>query len=82
MPDNCRWATKHQQAANRRDNNEIVGVSYDITKKRYRSNLKVNNIIVLDKIHSTLSEAIEYRKNFELKYGINNQNETRKANKK
>lgn len=46
-PNNCRWATAHQQAANTRVNNETVGVRSDrksgkfeayieVDKKRYR----------------------------------------------
>lgn len=67
-PSNCRWATRHQQAANRRGNGDIVGVSK--RGNRWGATLTVNKKIVLNKTFSTLEEAVAARKQAEADYGI------------
>jgi hypothetical protein len=38
---NLRWATKHEQAANTRNSNQLVGVGYNKARKYWHANLKV-----------------------------------------
>lgn len=40
-PANCRWATTHEQNANRRDNNEVCGVYFDESRNKWRADLTV-----------------------------------------
>lgn len=69
-PDNCRWATKHQQAANKCNSNKVVGVSYDKQSNKYVATLKTNGLEVLRKYFKTHNEAIRCRKNAEVEYKI------------
>jgi hypothetical protein len=64
-PDNCRWATYHQQNANKNNNNKTVGVSYRKAQKRYVARLMVNKVEVLNKTFKTYEEAIICRKEAE-----------------
>ena len=38
-PENCRWADKHTQGANRRNSRELVGIRYRSSKWEYRIDL-------------------------------------------
>ncbi len=67
-PMNCRWATDHVQASNRRKSNKDVGVCWDPSRERYRANLNVNNKLVFSKRFKTYEEAVCARKEAELKY--------------
>lgn len=69
-PDNCRWATKHQQASNKRSNNETVGVSYDKKSRMYVAALRVNRVLVLRKLFNTYHDAVICRKKAEKYYNI------------
>ena len=69
-PNNCRWATPHQQASNKRNNNKYVGISYHKKKKMYVATLKINNLLVINKGFKTYEEAIECRRNAEKEYSI------------
>lgn len=64
-PDNCRWATWHEQAANRTSNLETVGANKYADKWRAR-------LVVNGREHSVLcdtkEEAIQKRKEFETKF--------------
>lgn len=64
-PGNCRWATIHQQSGNKRNNNDVIGVSraknswcaeLSVNKKRFR------------KQFTNKSDAINYRKQLENTY--------------
>jgi hypothetical protein len=66
-PDNCRWATMHQQQANRGNNTDFVGVTYNRFDKKWYAQLQVEGKIYkksfLDK-----GSAMKYRKLLEQKY--------------
>lgn len=69
-PSNCRWATIHQQQANRADNNEIVGVSWVKRDKRWRATLMIDRVSVLSKSFIDYSDAVKARKQAEMEAGI------------
>ncbi len=64
-PKNCRWATSHQQASNKRNNNKVVGVRPN--KSKFYATLTVDGVV-----HSSPSmsfeDAVSYRKQLEQKY--------------
>ena len=64
---NCRWATWHEQHANKRKNNAVVGVSYHTRYKSWSAQLKVNGTRY-QKTFKTEQEAINYRMELEKKY--------------
>lgn len=66
--DNCRWATKHEQGANKRNNKKNIGVY--ASNLKFRAKLAVNGSIVLDQTFATEIEAINARKEAEIKYNI------------
>lgn len=68
--ENCRWATKHEQASNKRNNNKTVGVSFCNTYGKWSAELVFNGKRVLNRKFYTELEAINARKNAELFYGI------------
>ena len=67
-PDNFRWATKHQQASNRRNSNNIVGVCYVKSRKCYKAQMMVGGVKVLNKTTKSYDKAILYRKEAERLY--------------
>lgn len=68
--ENCRWATPHQQSANRRKNNKVVGVKWHKKAKKWMATLCVNNNHLYLGIYSDFNEAVKARKEAEAKYGI------------
>ncbi len=66
-PSNCRWATIHVQQSNKRNNVDFVGVTYEASNDRYRSQLNVAGR-VYRKSFKTLAEAVEHRKTLENEY--------------
>ena len=66
-PENCRWATWHEQASNRKNNNDIVGVSYNKSNNKYTASLKVNTLVIR-KEFKTYDEAVTFRKQAETRY--------------
>ena len=66
-PENCRWATIHEQNTNRRNNNKNVGVSFHKSSNQWRAKLKVKGVIY-EKGFKFLNDAIDYRKELEKKY--------------
>lgn len=71
-PSNCRWADDYEQQRNIRvhKNNKlgVKGVHYDEKRKKYVAQLYTNGKRRLMKRCDTLEEAIEERKQAELKY--------------
>lgn len=68
-PENCRWATAREQASNRRNNRDIVGVSFikENTIKPWRASICVNYKQKYA-YFETKEEAIKRRSEWELLY--------------
>lgn len=69
-PDNCRWATAMEQSCNRRNNNENVGVRFDINRQKWVAYLSVAGRKVLTKRFNNIQDAVYARKHAELKHSI------------
>jgi len=69
-PENCRWTTWHQQAANNRANTDFPGVSFYKKTGGYIASLRKDGIYVLHKHYKTKHEAITARLEAEAKVGI------------
>jgi hypothetical protein len=67
-PSNCRWATLHEQAINKRNKSLNTGVSWDKSKNTWKAMLTVNHKIVLNKRFRNLEEAVLARREAELKW--------------
>lgn len=68
-PENCRWATWHTQAANRRKNNTTTGV-YEVRKGYWIAELTIKRKLVLCKFFKSEKEAIAARLKAEKEYSI------------
>ncbi len=60
--ENCRWASRHQQASNRENNNENVGIRWEEDRKRYLVRLRINNVNKNLGRYVNLEDAIKIRK--------------------
>lgn len=69
-PSNCRWATIHQQAANRRSNSGILGITKSKGNNKWLAYLMVDGVQVLYKYFYTKDEAIAVRKAAEIEYEL------------
>lgn len=69
-PENCRWATWHEQAANKSNSNSTVGVGYNKIKGKWEARLQINGKLVLHKMFVTYQEAVVARKEAEIKYDV------------
>ena len=67
---NCKWSTKHQQSANRRTNNETVGVSLDKKNGKWQAELNVGGKRVFRKNFANYDDAVKARKEAEIAHGI------------
>ncbi len=69
-PENCRWATLHQQAANKSNNNETVGVSYDTHSGLWEGYLVIDKKRVFRKRSKDKSAVIAARKAAEIEFNL------------
>jgi hypothetical protein len=70
-PDNCEWATKHQQASNKRNNNKTVGVYYDERyQQKWYVKLSVDKKIVFYGRFTDEVDAIQARRKAEQEYVV------------
>jgi len=67
-PENCRWANRHTQNANRRNITGRVGVLFLPSERKWRASLKVDGKHVLLKSVSTYGEALLLRVDAEITY--------------
>lgn len=67
-PENVRWASKNEQAANKRSSNPVVGVCFTNQDKKWVAFLTVNKVSVLHKAFSNYEDAVEARKAAEKQY--------------
>ena len=67
---NCCWSTSHQQHANKRNSNEIVGVFWDESRGKWSAHLVVNSKKVLSKRFKNYDDAVLARKLAEKENGI------------
>lgn len=74
-PSNCRWATRVEQCITRRktvlNKSGFKGVSYDRSKDRWVATMAYNGKKVLRTYHKTKLQAVDSRKDAELKYYAN-----------
>lgn len=66
-PENCRWATRHEQAANTRANNTVVGVRQDRKSTLWVASIEVDGVLHYRYFHNK-DDAIFKRKELERKY--------------
>lgn len=69
-PENCRWASRHTQAANVRNRSEITGVNWVPSRRKWGAWLQVNGKVVLCKRFTDKADAIQARQAAEIQYGI------------
>ena len=68
-PENCRWASKHQQMAKRRNSTDRVGVSQKYNGW-WDARLYVGGKMVFQRVFKYKEDAIKARENAEIEYGI------------
>lgn len=71
-PWNCRRATNHQQASNKRNNNKCVGVCYSKKINKWIAKIELCWKIVFCKLFTIYEEAVKARKDAEVFYKIYN----------
>lgn len=58
---NCKWATPHEQAANKRNSVTHTGVNWDKNKRTWKAMLRVHGRLVLNKRFHDIDAAIAAR---------------------
>jgi len=69
-PSNCKWANAHEQQANRRISNDVVGVYWSKSKNKWIAHLKINKKQINLGHYFNLQDAVKARKDAEIKYNI------------
>ncbi len=66
--ENCKWSTRHQQAANQRNKIGVIGVKFDKSRNKWQVGLVIDKKRVLSKRFANYEDAVKARKDAELKY--------------
>lgn len=69
-PENCRWATKHQQAGNTRSNNKQVGVTFRKGRGTWTARIMIDNKSIPLGNYHLWEDAVKARKAAEIRFGI------------
>ena len=69
-PENCRWATSYEQNANRRDNNETVGVCWNKERSKWQAYITVDSKSKYLGCFTNYEDAVAARKSAEILYNI------------
>ena len=69
-PDNCRWATHHQQAANQRTNNKTVGVYWIKKRNKWLAEIMVEGKKYNLGSFTEYEDAVAARKAAEVQYNV------------
>lgn len=69
-PENCRWATWHQQAANRRNKPMVTGICWDRSYNRWHAALTVGGKLVFVHNFKSYKNAVVARRLAEKLYNI------------
>ncbi len=56
--ENCRWATRYQQASNRENNLKHIGVRWESNRNKYLVRVKISNVDVNLGRYSDLKDAL------------------------
>lgn len=68
--DNCRWANRHIQNSNRRNNSNHVGVDWLKNNNKWRARVKINKKEISLGCYPTLESAINAREKAEIEFNI------------
>ena len=71
---NLKWSTSYQQCANRRTNNETVGVYWRKNSNKWQAAIYINQILINLGYFTEYSDACAARRAAEIKYNIYNEN--------
>lgn len=67
-PENCRWVNKYTQMGNTRKSGVVPGVSFMVSKNKWRARIKVNGVEKHLGLFKTFEEAVKCRLLLEKQY--------------
>lgn len=70
QPDNCKFSSYNEQNSNKRNNRKGIGIRLDKSRGTYIARLVVKGKRVLEKRCKTYEEALQVRKDAEIKHNI------------